>query len=262
MAVAVEQRRKLARIMEGRSWIDLLVLAWLWWGFDKINNLGGEVRQHLAERHGHDVLHLERALHAAPELGLNTWLVAHHVLRQIVVAWYEDVHGVVTFVVLGVLWWRRSASLPALRLAIVATNLVGLAVFWTWPVAPLRMLHAGFVDLVDLVHGGNGRWPAGAISLDPEQLSALPSLHLAWAVWSSIAVWRMTRRRWLRSLAVVYPFITVYAVMATANHYLADCVLGAGVMALAVLAADRITGRRGGQALSGANSGARRSTKL
>jgi hypothetical protein len=192
------------------------------------------------------VLALERSLHAAPEIDLNRFVGAHHLLTRIVVFWYENAHGAVTFGVIAWLWWRRAELLPPLRAALIAVNLAGQTVFWTWPVAPPRMLPSPQLsDLVAVVGGQSPHWAPGAISLYANQLSALPSLHIAWAVWSALALWRLSSRRWVRALATIYPFVTVLAVMATANHYLADCVTGAILAAVAVAAADSIWGRLG-----------------
>jgi PAP2 superfamily len=240
-----------------QRWVDVVVLVWLAWVFDAINNLGA-VRQHLAEHHATQILDFERSLHLAPELALDTWLAAHRVLSEIVVFYYENVHAAVTFGVLAWLWWHRPDILAALRATLVIVNLVGLAVFWTFPVAPPRMLVGdGFVDLVALVHHVPV-WRAGAISAQSNQLASLPSLHIAWAAWSALAVWRMSSRIWLRTLAVVYPLITTFAVMATGNHFLADAVAGVLITALVALLVDRVVARgarapepgRAGRALS------------
>jgi hypothetical protein len=202
------------------------------------------VRQGLAEHHGTQVLSLEHSLHVDPERSLNTFVEAHHALTRVVVFWYENAHGAVTFGVIAWLWWRRAELLPPLRAALIAVNLAGQAVFWTWPVAPPRMLPSPrFTDLVAVVAGQSPHWASGAISLYANQLSALPSLHIAWAVWSAVAIWRLSSRTWVRTLATIYPFVTVVAVMATANHYLADCVTGALLAAVAVAVADRVWAR-------------------
>lgn len=212
--------------------------------FDAINNLG-EVRQHLAELHGTAVLAFERSVHAAPELDLNTWLATHHTLTRVAVVYYDTAHGLVTFGLFAWLWWRRAELLPPLRAALIACNLLALGVFWTWPVAPPRMLpRPQFLDLVALVGGQSPHWAPGAISLYANQLSALPSLHLAWAVWSAVVVWRLTRRRLVRALATVYPVVTTLAVMSTGNHYLADAVTGAVLAVVCVAAADRVWAAR------------------
>ena len=228
-----------------RWWLalDLLIVAWLIWLFDALNNLA-PVRQGLAERNGMRVLDLERSLHLDPEHALDTWLASHHALSEVVVFWYENVHIVVTLVVYALLWWRRADLLAALRWVIVLVNFAALAVFWSFPVAPARMLGAGYVDLVARVHG-LPVWQYGATALDSNQLCSLPSLHIAWATWSSIGIWQMTERRWLRALAVVYPFVTTFAVMATGNHYLADSVTGAALTGVAYVLVSRVRARVG-----------------
>jgi hypothetical protein len=223
-----------------RLWlaVDLLIVCWLTWLFDALNNLA-PVRQQLAERNGAWVLDLERSLHLDPEHALDRWLARHHALSEVAVFWYENVHIVVTLAVYALLWWRRADLLATLRWVIVLVNFVALAVFWSFPTAPARMLGAGYVDLVARVHE-LPVWQYGATALDSNQLCSLPSLHIAWATWSSIGVWQMTRRRWLRVMAVVYPLVTTFAVMATGNHYLADAVTGAALTGVAYLLVSRV----------------------
>jgi hypothetical protein len=222
-----------------RAWllVDLLIVAWLIWLFDAINNLA-PVRQALAEANGRRVLDLERSLHLDPEHALDTWLARHHELSQIVVFWYENAHIVVTLAVFALLWWRRADALGVLRWTLVIVNLIALAVFWSFPVAPPRMLPGGYIDLVARAQH-LPEWQLGATALHSNQLCSLPSLHIAWATWSSIGVWHLTRRRWLRALAVIYPFLTTFAVMATGNHYLADALAGAGLTGLVFFALSR-----------------------
>jgi hypothetical protein len=213
----------------GWAWLlaDLLVVAWLIWLFDAINNLA-PVRQQLAVRNGQRVLNLERSLHLNPEHALNRWLSARHTLSQIVVFWYENVHIAVTLAVFAWLWWKRNDLLGTMRATLVIVNLIALAVFWSFPVAPPRMLGGGYVDLVAVVHN-LPVWQFGATALHSNQLCSMPSLHTAWATWCSLAAWQMTSRRWLRAVALVYPLITTFAVIATGNHYLADAVAGASI---------------------------------
>jgi hypothetical protein len=232
-----------------RLWllVDLLIVAWLCWLFDAMNNLA-PVRQALAERNGNGVLDLERSLGLDPERALDAWLARHSTLSQIVVFWYENVHIVVTLAVFAWLWWRRDDLLGVMRWTLVIVNVIALAVFWSFPVAPPRMLSPGYVDLVARVDH-LPPWQFGATALDSNQLCSLPSLHIAWATWCSIAVWQMTRRRWLRAIAVVYPLVTTFAVMATGNHFLIDAIAGAGITwaVFFVLSRSAIGGRLGWQ---------------
>jgi membrane-associated phospholipid phosphatase len=79
-----------------------------------------------------------------------------------------------------------------------------------------------------------GQWHTGSIAADANQFGAMPSLHLAWAAWCSLALWRMSTRTWVRALALLYPLLTTFAVLATGNHYLLDVLAGLATFAVAV----------------------------
>jgi hypothetical protein len=219
-----------------QAWLslDLLIVAWLCWLFDAINNLA-PVRQDLAIANGRGLLDVERALGLDPERVLDQWLARRHVLATVVVFWYENVHITVTLVVFAWLWWRRPDLLGTMRATLVIVNLLALSVFWSLPTAPPRMLSSAYVDLVSRTDH-LPVWQLGGTALHSNQLCSMPSLHLAWATWSSIAVWQMTAKRWLRALAIVYPLLTTFAVMATGNHYLLDAIGGAALTGAVFLA--------------------------
>jgi len=227
-----------------RAWllVDLLIVAWLCWLFDAINNLA-PVRQALAVSNGRSVLHLERSLGLDPERVLDASLSRNGALSVVVVFWYENVHIVVTLIVFTWLWWRRADSLSALRATLVLVNLIALSVFWSFPVAPPRMLSGEYVDLVARTNH-LPVWQIGATALHSNQLCSLPSLHIAWATWSAIGVWQLSGRHWLRALACVYPLLTSYAVMATGNHYLLDALAGGGLTLVLYLLLSRPSLRR------------------
>jgi hypothetical protein len=139
---------------------------------------------------------------------------------------------VVTFGLLGWLWWKRPDIYRPLRNTLVGINLIGLLVFWRFPVAPPRML-GGFTDVIASSHA-LGSWHTGSLAADADQLAAMPSLHIAWAVWCGVALWRISPRRSVRGLALVYPLLTTVVVLSTANHYLLDVLAGAVTAAIAV----------------------------
>ena len=55
----------------------------------------------------------------------------------------------------------------------------------------------------------------------------MPSLHVAWALWCTFAVWAVRKDRPARAVAACYAAATAMVVMATANHYFLDVVGGA-----------------------------------
>jgi hypothetical protein len=216
-----------------RWWGELLVIASLAWLYDMVTNLA-PVREKLALAHARDILSFEQSLHLAPELALNRWLVTHHAFGTVLSYYYDNAHFIVTFGLLGWLWWKRADIYRPLRSTLVAINLIGLVVFWRYPVAPPRLLVSrGFTDVVATSHTV-GSWHTGSLAADANQFAAMPSLHIAWAVWCTVALWQLSTRAWLRALAVLYPCLTAFAVLATGNHYLLDLLGGLATLALAL----------------------------
>jgi hypothetical protein len=213
-------------------WVEIGVIVWLLWVYDAITNLA-PLRLNAALAHARGVLALERTLHLDPELSLDRWLAGHHTLGLILSDYYDNAHFIVTLGVLGYLWWRRPDLYRPLRNVLVLTNVLAFIVFWRYPVAPPRMLH-GFTDVV-AASGAFGSWHTGALASQANQLAALPSLHMAWAGWCTLAAWRITTRRWVRVVAVLYPCMTALAVLSTGNHFLLDVLAGLLTLAVSVL---------------------------
>jgi membrane-associated phospholipid phosphatase len=226
-----------------RWWVELLAIAWLLFLYDAVNNLA-PLRLATALGNARGILHVERLLHIDPELSLDRWLAGHHTLGVVLANYYDNAHFVVTLGILGWLWWKRADLYRPLRNTLVLVNVIGFVVFWLFPVAPPRMLD-GFADVVASTHAF-GSWHTGALASAANQLAAMPSLHMAWAGWCTVALWRMSSRRSIRVAAVLYPCLTAFAVLSTGNHFVLDIVGGLLVLALAVLlvgSPDRLAGR-------------------
>jgi hypothetical protein len=215
-----------------------LAIAWLCWIYDAITNFA-PLRLHEAIGHAQGLLRLEQTLHLNPERVLDRWLAGHHTLGVILSDYYDNAHFAVTLGLLGWLWWRRTDLYRPLRNSLVLVNLLGFLVFWRYPVAPPRMLSSdGFTDVVASSHAF-GDFHAGALASHANQLAAMPSLHMAWAAWCTLALWRISPRRSVRVAAVLYPCVTAFAVLATGNHFVLDLAAGIVAMALAVMLARR-----------------------
>jgi len=216
-----------------RWWLEALTIAWLCWLYDATTNLA-PLRVHTALANARGVLHLERVLGINPELALNRWLASHHTLATIASDYYDNAHFIVTLGLLGWLWWARADIYRPLRSALVLVNVLAFLVFWRWPVAPPRMLTSlGFSDVVSSSHAF-GNFHAGSLASHANELAAMPSLHMAWAAWCALVLWRASRRRWVRTLAVVYPCTVIAAVIATGNHFVLDLAAGIAALALAM----------------------------
>jgi membrane-associated phospholipid phosphatase len=225
-------RRRTPRRVRPRLIGELVVVAVLLRVYDLIKSL--------ADRKAAEGLHnagrvraLERTLHLDWERSLNRFTTHHHVLDLICVYWYQFAHETITITVLALCWWFRPHAYRSARNALVAINVVGLTVFALFPVAPPRLLPgAGFVDSV--AAAGFGTSHGGPVMAD--QFAAMPSLHLAWATWTAVLLYRWTRRPLLRALCVLYPMWMVVVVVGTANHYVLDAIAGVATAALCIAA--------------------------
>jgi PAP2 superfamily len=228
-------------IHRARWWTEVLVIVWLCWVYDAIANLA-PLRRGPAYAHAAGVLHIEKLLHIDPEAGLDHWLARHHTLAMLVSNYYDNAHFVVTLGLVGWLWWSFPTLYRPLRTGLVLMNVIGMVVFWLYPMAPPRLLDPRvYTDVVASTHAF-GSWHSGTLATAANQLAAMPSLHMAWAAWSALALWRICAGRRFRWLVWLYPAATFVAVISTGNHYVLDVVAGLATFAVAMLIADRWEG--------------------
>jgi hypothetical protein len=168
----------------------------------------------------------ERDWHLPSEVSVQKTIVGHAFLRQAANLYYATMHFGVLFVFLIWLFvWHRERY-PKVRRVLALTTLVCLAIQLI-PVAPPRLLpQYGYVDTAVLDHQS-----VYGLGFAADQLSAMPSVHVAWAVLVGWACARIGRGPW-RWLGAVHAALTVFVVVATANHFWAD-----GIVAVAVLVA-------------------------
>jgi hypothetical protein len=186
------------------------------------------------------VLDVERHLRLDVESATNLWLAAHARLAWAASWYYQLAHLTVTLVVLLVCYLMRPDVYRAARNALVAINALALIVFWTYPVAPPRLLPGEpFIDL-----GQTTGAAVAAATSAPDPYAAMPSLHTAWAVWVAVVGCVLVRRWWARALIGIYPFVTVVVIVTTGNHYVLDAIAGAAVAATAIVSARLTRWRR------------------
>ncbi len=94
----------------------------------------------------------------------------------------------------------------------------------------------GYVDTLAHI-GGPWSFQSDALASISNQYAAMPSLHIAWAMWCAIAVWPLCRRLVAYVLAAAYPVATLFAIVATGNHFWLDAVGGLLVLAVGLLVA-------------------------
>jgi hypothetical protein len=181
----------------------------------------------------------ERTVHLPSEAALQRLFLSHPLLVQGLNLYYDILHFPVLLACLIWLFIRHRDRYGAFRTTLVAFTGASLLIQLI-PVAPPRLLPAtGMVDTA--VRYGQSVYSAAG-GFDADQLSAMPSVHVGWAILVAVGVIGAARTPW-RWLIVVYPLLTTLAVVVTANHYWADGIV-AGLLLAVVLGVQSAIRRR------------------
>ncbi|MFE2457970.1 phosphatase PAP2 family protein [Streptomyces sp. NPDC059402] len=191
--------------------------------------------------HGLAILDIEKALFLNAEHPLNRLFTREPWIGVPADFWYASLHYLVTPAILIWLFRSRAVRYRAARTWLMTSTFIGLIGFTLLPTCPPRLLDAshGFVDT--MAQYSSYGWWGGAASAPrgmggmTNQYAAMPSLHVGWALWCGVMLWRYGGTRAAKVVAVVYPLGTTIVVMGTANHYFLDAVAGAAVMGVGLL---------------------------
>ncbi len=158
--------------------------------------------------------------------------------------YYGTAHFIVTAGALVYCFRNLPERYPLWRNTLACTTGLALVGFALYPLMPPRLLppEYGFVDTLRVV-GGLWSFESAPMAKVSNQYAAMPSLHMAWAVWSVLVLIPVVRRPWARWVLVAYPFLTLFAVVVTANHFFLDAVGAAIVLALGFVMARPLTRR-------------------
>ena len=186
-----------------------------------------------ALRNAREVIGLERALGVFSEARLQDLVERNVTVIRFLNGYYLIAHVAVTVVAFFWLYARHFPMYRRFRNVMVVMTLTGLAVHVGFPLAPPRMFPKfGFVDTAKLfgpaAYGSGSPYKGFA-----NQFAAMPSLHFGWALVIVWAVFLATRSRW-RYAVLLHPFLTLAAIVITANHYWIDAFAALVLFAIAL----------------------------
>ena len=226
-----------------RWWREVLYVVAFYAVYTLIRNKGVAADAHAeAFTNAQDVIDAERVSGIYHEESVQDLFLPW---RPFITFWnvfYGTAHFVVTAGALVYLFRRTPERYPLWRNTLACTTALALVGFALYPLAPPRLLppEYGFVDTLKVV-GGLWSFDSAPMAKVSNQYAAMPSLHFAWAAWSTLALAPVLRRRWARGLLLAYPFFTLFAVVVTANHFVLDAVGGAVALGLGFLVARALT---------------------
>jgi membrane-associated phospholipid phosphatase len=189
----------------------------------------------VAQAHAEWILGIERDLGVASEGSVQRaltgswvlWVLNHlYLVAQLVV-----VPGALIFT-----YSRSRAVYTRLRDTILATWLVSIPVYALFPVAPPRLAGIGLVDTITSETGFS--MSSKLTTSFYNELAAVPSLHVGFAVAVGIALAAVARNPVVKALWLLWGPAIALAVVATGNHFIFD--IAAGLVASAL---GYVTGR-------------------
>jgi membrane-associated phospholipid phosphatase len=182
-----------------------------------------------AQAHAQWIVDREQDLHVAAEASVQNdltgtpvlWVLNHlYIAAQLLV-----VPGALVF-----LYLRNRPLYERLRNTILATWLLSIPVYAAFPVAPPRLADIGIVDTItsQTQFSLNSRLTTSFYN----ELAAVPSLHVGFAVAVGVALAAALRRPVAKGIALLWGPTIALAVVATGNHFFFDIAAGLIVSAL------------------------------
>ena len=228
-------------------WSEVILIGAFYGVYTLVRNqfgseLGASVKE-AAEQNAHDVIALERSLHLFGEKGIQDLFIEWDLFIQFWNIFYGFCHFAATISVMVFLFLRHPARYGVQRTILAVTTALALIGFAFYPLMPPRLLNncGGFgaclanYSYVDTLVDPGGFWSFNSSTMMEvsNQYAAMPSLHVAWAVWCVAAALPVLGGRWVRLALLAYPWLTLFSVMVTANHYWIDAVGGLAAVAVA-----------------------------
>ncbi len=178
------------------------------------------------------LIDLEQRLGFFWEPRVQDWVLDHSWLVTVANWVYVWTYWPALLVTMVWLFVRHRGVVAIYRNALLISGAIGLVCFMVFPLAPPRFL-SGW-EFVDTVAVGSDAYTALYPSSVANWYAAMPSLHVGWTLLMGIALATRSTHRLVRTLGIGLPLAMFVATVVTANHFLADGLVGA-VVALAGL---------------------------
>ena len=201
----------------------LVILLYALWQFAGSLSGPGDLD---ALNRGQWIWNTERTAHLLNEHTVQGWILPHPLLVQGANLYYDTMHF--TLMIIFLFWlfiWHRDAY-PRWRTTLALLTASSLLIQLI-PVAPPRMVpDLGMVDTAELY----GQSVYGSIGgFQPDQVSAMPSVHVGWSLLIAVCVIAVSKSRW-RYVILIHPIATIFFVVATGNHYWGDGIVAGALL--------------------------------
>ncbi|HEX3692887.1 MAG TPA: phosphatase PAP2 family protein [Solirubrobacteraceae bacterium] len=232
-----------------RGWVDLvrqIVLVGLAYGlYSLVRGLvSGDATA--AFQHARDLIALEQTLHVFVEPSVQAWASGSRVLMGFFSWLYVNAQTSITLAALVYLYVRQNRSFYFVRNMFAVALLIALVGYALFPTAPPRFLPEWggpshfFTDSVSDFTGVHVGHASATMNTLFNPYAAVPSMHVAFALMIGWPLASLSRSPVGKVLWRLYPLLIAFVIVATANHFVLDALLGALTAGASAVVARRL----------------------
>ncbi len=194
------------------------------------------------------IISIEEKLGLLVENAVQNFFIDHTVFIQFWNLYYGFFHFAATIGALIAIYLYRPKTYGYWRTVGISATGLALIGYATFPLMPPRLVSKckddvygsmcderfTFVDTV-VEMGGLWSFESEGMAAVSNQFAAMPSLHIGWALWCGLILFKESSALWAKMVAIAYPILTLFAIVVTANHWWLDAIGGAFVVGLGVV---------------------------
>jgi PAP2 superfamily len=236
-----------ARVMP-HGWLDVLRQILLFGAVYIIYNVVRglvEGQTTAAFQHARELIQFERTLHLFVEPSVQAWASSSGLLMHFSSWLYVNAQTSITLAALIYLYVRHNGSFYFVRNMFAIAMLIALVGYAVFPTAPPRFLPEwGFIDSVSAFTGMHVSHASSSMTALFNPYAAVPSMHVAFALMIGWPLASLSRTLVASVLWRLYPLLIAFVIVATANHFILDAILGALTAGLSAMGARRLARMR------------------
>jgi membrane-associated phospholipid phosphatase len=232
-----------ARVLP-QGWLDVLrqlvLFGAAYLGYSLVRGLV-EGKASAAFQHARDLIQVERTLHVFVEPSIQAWASGSNALMDFSSWLYVNAQTSITLAALVYLYVRHNGSFYFVRNMFAIAMLIALVGYAVFPTAPPRFLPEwGFIDSVSDLTGMHVNHASASMTALFNPYAAVPSMHVAFALMIGWPLASLSRTRVASILWRLYPLLIAFVIVATANHFIVDALLGALTAGVSAIGARRL----------------------
>ncbi|ADB49225.1 phosphatase PAP2 family protein [Conexibacter woesei] len=245
--------RDIERRVLPHGWADLarqlLLFAAAYYAYQIVRG-AADGKAAVAAWNATNIIGLEQSLNLFIEPSVQAWAASTGWVADVTAWLYINSHFVVTVGGLAFIYLFRNDSFYFVRNMFMIAMVIALVGYAAYPTAPPRLMPEwGFTDTVATFTGVKAE-SNSTVSALVNLYAAVPSMHVCFALMIGWPLARLVRPRALKAFWFLYPFVVMFVVVATGNHWIFDAVLGASAAGVSALLSQQLLARWRPQAWS------------